>query len=284
MSTSPWTEDALLAVKRLRRKQDWPDFHAAFPTISYDAWEVKRRRVKKDLEAEAALADQAAGEALIEDRLRKLNSDGHADSGFKPSLVPHIAKRRESPAFSGFTMAFFDIEATDLKGNFGRILCMSVVDSFGTTRDDVKTFRLDDPEYAGETRRDDSKLVAAIRDYLETFDVWVGWNSKLYDIPFIDTRLLINDLAPIRKDIMHIDPMWKAGQGSLTLHSRRLDAVAKTFRLDDQKTPLDPDIWMAASDGEREAMDYVVEHCENDVLVLRHAFAILKPLIRKVHR
>lgn len=177
-------------------------------------------------------------------------------------------------------MAYFDIEATDLKGNFGRLLCMSVADVFGN----VRTLRADDPQYRGTKIRDDRLLACAIRDYLETFDVWVGWNSRMYDIPFINTRLLIHGERPLRQDIMHIDPMWKAGRFSLTLHSRRLDAVAKTFRLAEQKTPLDFDVWQDAAMGETEAIDYVVKHCEADVLVLREAFDVLKVLIKNLHR
>lgn len=265
---SKWTEEELLALRRAGNS-----YHA-FGNLtnyskSYDAWEVKRRRVDLNDPAE-----DAAARELVADLMSK---PGHV---FKPSETAEIGRSYRIPDFVGFNMAFLDIEATDLKGNFGRLLCFSVADSFGK----VVSFRSDDPEYQSAKRRDDSKLAVAIRDYLETFDVWVGWNSKMYDIPFINTRLLIHEQRPLRADIMHIDPMYKAGRGSLTLHSRRLDAVAKTFRLDAQKTALDPDIWQDAAEGERKAMDYVVEHCEADVMVLRGAFHVLKPLIRIVHR
>lgn len=267
-----WSPEELLALRSTR------DYHSFGQQTgyskSYDAWEVKRRRVdRKDPALEADT------QALIQDMEEQALRPRKA-TPFRSGQRPTLGAPRIAPDFVGFNMAFFDIEATDLKGNFGRLLCFSVADVFGN----VTTFRSDDPQFRGEKRRDESKLAIAIRDHLETYDVWVGWNSKLYDVPFINTRLLIWDERPLRADIMHIDPMWKAGQGSLTLHSRRLDAVAKTFRLDAQKTPLDPDIWQDAAEGEKEAMDYVVEHCEADVLVLRHAFHILKPLIRTVHR
>jgi len=264
-----WSEAELQA---LRQSKDYHSFgQLTGYSKSYDAWEVKRRRIDLDDPAEEEAARQ-----MIADLLEKQGNEKGDDAGARPEL----GLMRRTPDVVAFEPLYFDIEATDLKGNFGRLLCVSGADMFGN----VKTFRADDVAWAGRKRRDDVKLAAAVRDWMETFDMWCGWNSKKYDVPFIDTRLLIGEERPLRKDIMHVDPMYKAGQFSLTLHSRRLDAVAKTFRLDAQKTALDPDIWMDAADGDHSAMDYVVEHCEADVLTLRAAFHVLKPLIKNLHR
>ena len=205
-------------------------------------------------------------------------------SDFSKAVVaaerPNLGAHREYPDIITFNPAFFDLETTNLKANFGRILCASVADMYGN----VRTFRIDEPPFQRARRRDDSALAAGLRDYLEQFDVLIGWYSKMFDVPYLNTRLLIGNERPLRMDIMHVDPIYKAGQGSMALHSKRLDAVAKTFRLPVQKTSLDPEIWNDAADGDREAMNYVVEHCEADVLVLRYVFHILKPLIRIVHR
>lgn len=266
---SKWTDDELRA---LRTTKDYHSFGAKTGySKSFDAWEVKRRRVDLN-DPELEQDTKRLLDDLSEQQAKKSRD-------WVPG-TPELGMKRQTPPVVAFEPVFFDIEATDLKGNFGRLLCVSGADMFGN----VMTMRADDPQFAGNKRRDDSRLAVAVRDWLETFDMWVGWNSKMYDIPFIDTRLLIAGERPIRKDIMHVDPMWKAGQFSLTLHSRRLDAVAKTFRLDSQKTALDPDIWMDAAEGDKTAMDYVVEHCEADVLVLRGAFHVLKPLIKNLHR
>lgn len=270
---SKWTPTELGALRTTKGYHEWGALTGY--SKSYDSWETKRRRVRED-----DPGDDAADEQL----LATLDSQEVERFAARQSVaprVPHLGPvTRTTPEYVGFNMAFLDIEATDLKANFGRMLCLSVADNLGN----VVTLRGDDPEYVGRKRRDDSRLAVAARDYLEQFDVWVGWNSKMYDIPFIDSRLLIAGERPLRKDVMHIDPMWKAGRFSLALHSRRLDAVAKTFRLDSQKTPLDFETWQDAAEGEREAMDNVVEHCEADTLTLRAAFHVLKPLIKTIHR
>ncbi len=274
--TSPrWTEAEIKAIRIAQSYAEWVRMTAS--ERPYDAWEVKRRRVAANDEVslladEDALGSPDSGDALIE--------KARFSKAVAATERPNLGAPREFPDVIGFDLAFVDLETTNLKGNFGRVLCASVADKYGN----VRTFRLDDPLFARDRRRDDVALVVALRDYLEQFDMLVGWYSKMFDIPFLNTRLLIGNERPMRTDIMHLDPIYKARKGSLTLHSARLDAVAKTFRLPVQKTGLDPDIWNDAADGVTEAMDYVVQHCEADVLVLRMVFHILKPLVKVVHR
>lgn len=268
---SKWTDNELAALRISGR-----DYHKFGELTgyskSYDAFEVKGRRlgmVDVTLEADEA--------ALVP--AKPFQKDG--DPAWPVPRVGHLGHRVATPDVVNFNIAFFDIEATDLKANFGRLLCMSVADQFGA----LTTLRADDPSLRGERVRDDLKLAQACRDLLESFDIIVGWNSRAYDVPFIDSRLIIGgDARTIRKDLMHVDPMWKAGRFSMALQSRRLDSVAQTFRLDQQKTPIEFEAWMDAAMGDSEALDYVVQHCEADVLTLRAAFNRLKPLVRTIHR
>ncbi len=269
---SKWSEQELAALNVTDNYPDWVAICGL--SKSYDSWESKRRRVRQgdpgeDAAALALTQDFLNGEAAKKAVNKELDL---------APVVPHMGLPRKAPAFVGFNFGYYDIEATHLKGNFGRVLCASVADNFGN----VVTIRGDDPQYAGRRLRDDSKLVVALRDLLEGYDVLVGWYSSMYDWPYIDTRLLLQNERPLRRDILHIDPIYKARQGSLALHSSRLDAVAKTFRIEESKTPLDPEIWMDAAEGNREAMDYVVQHNVADVLVTRHIFHILKPLVKSV--
>lgn len=180
-------------------------------------------------------------------------------------------------------VTFWDIEATDLNANFGRLLCCSFLDLDGS---EVETFRSDQRKYKGKNAIDDSKLAVAIRDRLEASDIVVGWNSILYDAPFVNTRLALAGERPLRltKDAgtLHIDPMWYANGGSsLRIGSKKLDNVAKFFSCENQKTPLTGPVWALAAAGDREAFDQVVEHCEADVRVLRDVWNHMTPFIKK---
>lgn len=181
-------------------------------------------------------------------------------------------------------VTFFDIEATDLGGNFGRLLCCSFVD----LGDDsvVETYRRDRRPHKGSKLTDDAKLAVAIRDRLEAADIIVGWNSILYDVPFINTRLVAAGERPCRigekHGSHHLDLMYYAGGQSMRLPGRRLETVAKFFHCDNQKTPLTPEVWAEAATGDAEAMENVVEHCEADILVTRDVFSHLAPFVKKI--
>jgi hypothetical protein len=171
----------------------------------------------------------------------------------------------------------FDIEATDLKASFGHVLCVSAVPIHS---DEVITFRLD--EYPHESLSDDKQMLLDVRDYLENQWGWVSWNGKLYDIPFLNARLLKHGIDPIERRL-HVDLMYYARGQSMRIHSSRLDAVAKFFNFAEQKTDMNPDKWTQAFELRKDAMDYVVEHCEADVEVLKAAFDTLKQFVRNVH-
>lgn len=107
-------------------------------------------------------------------------------------------------------------------------------------------------------------------------------NSKLYDVPFLNARLLKHGERPLERRL-HVDLMYYARGQSMRIHSSRLDAVAKFFNFAEQKTDMNPDKWTQAFELQKDAMDYVVEHCEADVKVLKAAFDTLKQFVRNVH-
>ena len=174
----------------------------------------------------------------------------------------------------------FDIEATHLKASFGHIICCSFLDLLDP-KAKVETFRID--ELKGRRTSDDSRVVRAIKQKLQTSWIWAGWYSKMYDIPFINGRLALHGIMPVEKR-MHLDLLYYSKGQFMKLHSSKLDSVAKTFRLKTQKTDILPDEWLRAGEGDKDAIDYVVKHCEADVKVLRDVFPILAPHIANIHR
>lgn len=183
--------------------------------------------------------------------------------------------------FIGLRTLYVDIEATDLGAAFGHILCCSFADEYGN----VETYRIDDPRFAGRNIIDDGPLAIAIRNKMETVDVVVGHNFKLYDKPFINARLMLSkDPRPINSGLKIIDSLYLAGGQNMRLGSRRLETIAKYLKLPVQKTPLDGEVWQLAGAGDKEALNLVVEHCEHDVLVERLAFGRMKGFVSVIHR
>lgn len=176
-------------------------------------------------------------------------------------------------------IVFWDLETTDLKGLMGRLLCCS----FCTLEGEIYTFRADDKAFKGRSRIDDSVLAEAIRDELHDYHMIVGWNSKLFDRPFLNARLMKAGLSPLMPQF-HLDLMYYARGSSTRVGSSRLVNVQKFLNVDNAKTEISWEQWQQAGAGDKDALDEVVHHCEQDVLVLRDVYPSLLPYVSTIHR
>jgi len=167
----------------------------------------------------------------------------------------------EPPEIIGPTIAVFDLETTDLSADFGRLLCGSIL-TYPTM--EMVTFRYDD--YANDPH-DDRKLAVAIRDHLSGHHITVGYYSKGFDIPFLNTRLLVHGEQRMPQ-MLHIDPIWfYRGWRGMKVRSSKMKVIAKVLNLDEQKMDVPDETWINARHGDKEAMDIVCERCESDVRV-----------------
>lgn len=256
-----WTNDedrALLAARRGDTQASWSDVAARFReatgiAITADAARNRMKRIDENVEL-AEAAERLPNERILE--------------------IPAAPDK----SFVGFETVYWDLETTNLTAIMGRLLCCSIADAFGQ----VKTLRIED--YPGLSPIDDSALVVAVRDELNKAEHWVTWNGKLFDVPFLNARLMKAGAMPLRKDIKHTDLMYYARGQFVRIGSSKLDNVSKFVKSPNSKTPLDWETWQMASMGDRPSMDQVVVHCEADVLTTRDVFAHLKPHIVNVHR
>ena len=179
----------------------------------------------------------------------------------------------------------WDLECSNLSGMMGRILCCGfkqIVDP--NLKVDLKpyVFRGDEKRFK-HTRdlADDGDLAVAIRDELEKFDVLIAHNGKLFDRKFLNSRLMKAGERPLRSTFF-IDPMWIVRSHLRT--SSKLDNIQQFLGLEDAKTKITWDNWMRAMGFDRKAMDVIVEHVTQDVLVLEEAYWRLLPNMRTISR
>jgi uncharacterized protein YprB with RNaseH-like and TPR domain len=177
----------------------------------------------------------------------------------------------------------YDLETSDLKGLIGRVFCCSfkpIVDGVETT---PYTFRIDQAEFRGRSAIDDSRLCEAIRDELEEYNLIVGWNSKLFDAPFLNARLSKAGLAPLRPQF-HLDLMYYMRGSSMRVGSSKLDSAQKFFKLGTKKTDIDWEQWALTAAGDKTSLNEVAKHCEADVTVLSEAYWKLLPFVSNLCR
>lgn len=175
------------------------------------------------------------------------------------------------------TPTFVDFEMTNLTANYGRFICGCIK----TYQKPVQTFRIDQTKAGKKCAWDDSDLVAQIRDCLEQQWFITTWNGIMFDVKFLNARLMKHRLRALHKP-MHKDLLFTA-KGTLALSDCRLVTVQEFLELEVAKTRLDCDQWIAAAAGHSPAIDYVVEHCEHDVMVLEEVFEHLLPHVKEIH-
>ena len=168
--------------------------------------------------------------------------------------------------------ACFDLECSHLCANFGIILCAVVKPASG----EVKIIRGDALNKNWSTKRsDDSAVCKAIAKELVQYDILAAHNGSNFDLPFLRSRLAAHGLPafPVKK---LIDPLQLA-RNHFRLSSNSLASLGDFLPLKTQKTPVSGRVWMrAALDGDRRAMDEIVEHCVKDVELLEEVAMCLK--------
>lgn len=166
---------------------------------------------------------------------------------------------------------FLDIEATNLSASMGYLLCVGL--KWAHERK-PRVFRVDETYEWKKDKTDDTGLLNAIEPYILEADVVVHHFGDIYDLPFIQTRRLMKGFGPL-PDVATVDT-WRIARKKLKFHSNRLDAIINSLGCPFQKTPVLWDGWMKAMAGDTKAINYVVEHCRQDILSLEWVYNKLK--------
>ena len=165
----------------------------------------------------------------------------------------------------------FDLETTSLSADLGVILC-AVLKQTGQR---ATVFRIDESNPGWSTHpEDDHGLVDRLARCLETYDVWLAFNGAAFDLPFLRSRLAYWRLQPLSARLL-IDP-YLIVRRKLRLSSNSLAVLAAYLGLG-RKCPVSPAVWeRAALHADREALDQIVQHCKNDVVLLERLIPYLK--------
>lgn len=179
--------------------------------------------------------------------------------------------------------AAFDIESTALEAGNGYMLCACIKEIRpDNLNGKTHTFRIDD--YAGgRAKFSDKDLVADVNKCLDSFDLIVGWYSSRFDFPFVNTRSLKHRIMPPRKNYRRDLCLCARSFGKL--RNNRLATWDKYLHDGKtEKTFLDFDVWIQAMRGDKKSLNYIVTHCEADVLVTEKVYKRVMPLLGKLRR
>lgn len=168
-------------------------------------------------------------------------------------------------------LAFVDIEATGLRGDYNSVLVVS-----------VKPFNKKPYSFTVKQVGNDQKVVRDAKDAIEEYDAICTYYGKGFDIPMLNTRLLKWGHKPIEKR-HHIDLYYTLKYNTL-MSRRSLAQVAGLLDLHDQKMGVSPNVWSEIPFKMDEHMPTMVERCESDTEVLCGAYNKTKHLIKEIKK
>ncbi len=171
-------------------------------------------------------------------------------------------------------VGWLDIETSNLKANFGIVLCWCILAEDDTLYQDWLTKK---DVLSGS---EDKRVVSTCIDTMQSFDRVVGHYSTYFDIPFLRTRALIHGIPyPEFGTLLHTD-VWRMAKTKLCLHSNRQDVIAESLYGKTVKTRISHPHWRQAMMGNEESCMEVLNHCQKDVLDLKKNYETLLPYVR----
>lgn len=168
--------------------------------------------------------------------------------------------------YSPLVLGVLDLETFSLNADTGIIMCGCLL-RIDAPEQEILTFRADDYSEWIEDGLNDCRLTADLLAAMESVDIVYAHNGVQYDVPWLRTRALRWGLPPVEPRKI-IDPVLVARK-NFRLHSNTLDNIARFIGASNEKNHVDLEYWMKAfANRDKQSMDYIVDHCQRDILVL----------------
>ena len=191
-----------------------------------------------------------------------------ASAGVELNVEPQDYLRLVERARS---IAFLDIEATGLKGDYNSVLVVS-----------IRPFGRNAISFSVRQPGNDQRIVRLAKDTLETFDCWVTYYGKGFDIPMLNTRLLRWGHDPIDKR-PHIDMYYTLKANVLT--ARRSQAhLLEWLQTPETKMTVSADVWNRILENPAKEMPTMIRRCESDTAGLQALYNKTRHLIRDIKK
>lgn len=134
--------------------------------------------------------------------------------------------------------------------------------------------------FASVKRGYDKPILRKIWNMVNEADVLIAHNGDQFDIPMLNTRFIINGLGrPM--PYQSIDTLKVVNrQKQFRFGSNRLDFINRQLGLDRKIKTGGFDLWKRCMDGDKEALNDMVEYNRQDVSILEELYVLLRPWIK----
>jgi len=194
---------------------------------------------------------------------------------------------REQPDTSPLKerIGFLDIESTNLKASFGYVISWAIKEKGGKLYHDLVTreeiLREADTKLKSPVKID-YRILKEFYNTVTKFDkIFVYWGkNRRHDIPYLRHRCLKAGVDfPLYREVICID-IYDWTKSFLSMHSYRLGAVCQEFGIPAKQHPLTGQVWIKANAGNEKALEFILEHNDEDVICLEPVYKMLEPFAR----
>ncbi|MDD4996360.1 MAG: ribonuclease H-like domain-containing protein [Patescibacteria group bacterium] len=161
-------------------------------------------------------------------------------------------------------IGYFDIESSSLVADFGFCICWKIL-----SKDGEMFGRVIKKEEVLQREAPDKNLMKELVDTFGQFDLLYTYNGTRFDFPFVRTRSVICNVDfPTFGAVKHKDIYYPI-KNKFRLHRKSLEVACEMLLGNTTKTRWMGKHWIGAVQGVSKSLDYIEEHCENDVRDLK---------------
>ena len=141
---------------------------------------------------------------------------------------------------------------------------------------------LDDTKRYKANPHDDKYVLEQLHAVLSSADALIAHNGDAFDLPYAETRMLIQGLPPL-PPIPKIDTL-KVARGRFLFNANNLDYLGHILKCG-RKKPTPKGLWLKVLQGDSNAVRTMVKYNRGDVLLLEKVFLKLQPYMSShIHR
>jgi len=169
-------------------------------------------------------------------------------------------------------VGFLDIEASNLKADFGYIISYCIKKENGKILEYILS-----PKEIRNYHFDKHLIEKLCNDIIKFDRIIVYWGKNWrFDIPFVRSRAIFwNVDFPGYKEL-YVTDVWNDVKSKLCLHRSRLADACNFLDIPAKTHPLKPMIWMKALAGDKKSLKYILQHNREDVISLEKVWRVLE--------
>jgi uncharacterized protein YprB with RNaseH-like and TPR domain len=165
---------------------------------------------------------------------------------------------------------FLDIESSNLRADIGQIIAVGII------KDKKKEVKfVEKPE-------EEKEVLKWLKKELEGCDLVITWYGSRFDLPFLMTRAIINDLD--MSELLKIPSLdiCEFCKRNLSFSKNNLSEVCKILGIPKNREISGREVlklYLKAIHGDKKAKEKIIEHCLDDLEVLEEIFKKLEPYL-----